>query len=128
MMLFICHLLFVALRVRSPRLYTRLLLPSEIFNVISVAAAMLHSFLEDQRSLRPSDLLVLFFSASTIFSIPRLHSLWLIQAEHGPRITWTIIFIANMIKLLRQYNWTAPFVYHNYPIKRNSMHTKENKY
>ncbi|KAH8703765.1 putative multidrug resistance-associated protein [Talaromyces proteolyticus] len=98
--LFICHLLFLAFSVRSSRLYTKLSLSSEILNVISVAVAIIHSLLEDQRSLCPSDLLVLYFSAFTIFSIPRLRSLWLIDADPGPKIIWTIIFTTNVLAVI----------------------------
>lgn len=36
--------------------------------------------MEDQRSVRPSSLLILYFSASTICRLPQLRSLWLIPS------------------------------------------------
>lgn len=51
-----------------------------ILNIIATFAALYASFLEDQRSVKPSDILILYFSASSICKLPQLRSLWLIPS------------------------------------------------
>ncbi|KAJ3938722.1 uncharacterized protein N0V96_011454 [Colletotrichum fioriniae] len=70
---------------------------ARILNFIAVFAATFHSFLEDQRSTRPSDLLILYFSASVILSLPRLRTLWLITGAGAPRGLWTAIIILTIL-------------------------------
>ena len=92
--LFGLHLLFLLL---GPR--TKLSLPAASLSVAAILAAIALSLMEDRRSVRPSDLLVLYFSASTILSIPRLRSLWLITLSSAVagRVIWTVIFIGTVI-------------------------------
>lgn len=94
--LLLLHIVFLFYRTRNPRLYTKLSVASGIIDAAATLAAGVQSFLEDQRSLRPSDLLVLYFTLSTILYIPRLRSLWTISDADlaGPRSLWTVILIA----------------------------------
>ncbi|KAJ5533778.1 ABC transporter integral membrane type 1 [Penicillium freii] len=78
--LFVLQVLFAAFQVRESVLHTRTSLPAVILNIIATFAASYASFLEDQRSAKPSDLLILFFSASSICRLPQLRSLWLIPS------------------------------------------------
>lgn len=65
-----------------------------MLSTIAVLTAGVLSFLEDQRSTRPSDILVLYFSACSLLSLPRLRSLWLMSAlTDAPKAIWTIIFV-----------------------------------
>jgi ATP-binding cassette, subfamily C (CFTR/MRP), member 1 len=48
---------------------------------VAVVAAGLLSYLEDQRSIRPSDLLVIYLSVSTLLSLPVVRSYWIILAS-----------------------------------------------
>ncbi|TDZ20182.1 ABC transporter atnG [Colletotrichum orbiculare MAFF 240422] len=63
---------------------------------LSVVFATFYSLLEDQRSVRPSDTLILYFSATAILDLPRLRTLWLIQANL-PKALWTVIFILTVL-------------------------------
>ena len=99
-MLFVLHLLFLAFEMQTSRLYTKLSLPSGLLNTVAILTAAIHSFIEDQRSLRPSDLLVMYLSASTVLFIPRLRSLWLIPSVHIPRALWTAVFIVTVAVVL----------------------------
>lgn len=93
--LLVFHLLFLVLSLRTPSLHTRFSACAGILSSAAVLAAGVLSFVEDQRSVQPSDLLVVYFSASAILSIPRLRSLWLAPSVHAPMAIWTIIFIST---------------------------------
>ena len=78
--LFVLQVLSVAFQVQELALHTRASLPAVILNIIATFAASYASFVEDQRSVKPSDILILYFSASSICSLPQLRSLWLIPS------------------------------------------------
>lgn len=85
-------------RKSSPDLHTTLSVPSGVVAVIAVVGATVLSYLEDGRSIRPSDLLVLYFSATALLYIPILRSLWLIpNNDSNPRALWTIIFVLTTL-------------------------------
>ncbi|KGO43779.1 ABC transporter, integral membrane type 1 [Penicillium expansum] len=73
--LFVLQVLFMAFQVRESVLHTRASLPAIVLNIIATFAASYASFIEDQRSVKPSDLLILYFSASSIFGVCRYLSL-----------------------------------------------------
>jgi len=98
--LLVCHVLFLAFRLQIPVLHTRFSIASGILSTVAIAAAGLQSFLEDQHSLNPSDMLVLYLSLSTILSIPRLRSLWIIQCPAEAKVMWTVIFIITAATLV----------------------------
>ncbi|KAK1724246.1 ABC transporter [Colletotrichum acutatum] len=93
----VLHLSFVTINTSSSALRTPASLAAGILNFIAVVTATFHSFLEDQRSTRPSDLLILYFSASAILSLPRLRTLWLITGTGASRGLWTAIFILTSL-------------------------------
>lgn len=90
----IFHLVAVALRVQSRVLHTRMAIAAEVLSVSSNVGALALSFLVDQRSVKPSDVLVLYYSASTILGIPRLRTLWLFSSDYLiQQAMWTILLI-----------------------------------
>ncbi|TDZ99642.1 ABC transporter gloK [Colletotrichum sidae] len=89
-------LAFLIIQTKTPSTRTSLSLAAGILNVIAVFSATFYSLLEDQRSVRPSDTLILYFSASAILDLPRLRTLWLIQANL-PKALWTVIFILTVL-------------------------------
>ncbi|KAK1700845.1 ABC transporter [Colletotrichum godetiae] len=93
----VLHLSFVIIDAKSPALRTSVSLAAGILNFIAVLAAAFHSFLEDQRSTRPSDLLILYFSASAILSLPRLRTLWLITGSGALKGLWTAIVAVTIL-------------------------------
>ncbi|KXH29218.1 ABC transporter [Colletotrichum simmondsii] len=93
----VLHLGFVISNIRSLAARATASLAAGILNFIAVFAATFHSFLEDQRSTRPSDLLILYFSASAILSLPRLRTLWLISSAGASRGLWTAIIILTIL-------------------------------
>jgi ATP-binding cassette subfamily C (CFTR/MRP) protein 1 len=101
-MLLVLHLLFLAFRVRTPRLHTSLSIASGVLGAAATLAAGFMSLLEDQRSLQPSDMLVLYFSASAVLSIPRLRSLWLISSDYTIRALWTAILVGIVLVVIAE--------------------------
>lgn len=99
-MLLVCHILFLAFRLQTPVLHTTFSIASGVLSVVAIAATGLQSFLEDQHSLNPSDMLVLYLSLSTILSIPRLRSLWIIQSPVEAKAMWTVSLIITAATLL----------------------------
>lgn len=92
--LIIFHLVALALRVQSSVLHTRMAIATEVLSVSSNIGALALSFLVDQRSVKPSDVLVLYYSASTILGIPRLRTLWLFPPDYViQQAIWTILLI-----------------------------------
>ena len=98
--LFVLHLLFLVFRLQAAQLYTSLSNTSGVLSAVATLAAGLQSLLEDQRSLQPSDMLVLYFSMSAILSIPRLRSLWLIRSDYVTSTLWTAIFICITLTVI----------------------------
>lgn len=85
--LFCLYAAIATLRLRFPDMYSRIGLASDVLCAISVFGACLLSIVEDQRSSRPSDLLVIYFSAATLLSLPRLRTLWLVDVGSSLRAT-----------------------------------------
>nr|CAC28822.2 related to multidrug resistance-associated protein [Neurospora crassa] len=102
--LFTLHVLNTIYTTKSLR--TTLSLPATLLTTISLVSSTLLSLLEDQRTIHPSDLLVIYFSASTILFIPRLRTLYLLHVPPSSPISpinpiphllvlqvlWTLIF------------------------------------
>ncbi|KAJ5725037.1 multidrug resistance-associated protein [Penicillium malachiteum] len=91
--LLVLNIVFLIFRLRNDALFTEISLASSILDVIAIGAAIVFSFLSDQRAVSPSHLLTLYFSLGSILSIPRLRSLWLIHSDTTCRSLWTAIFI-----------------------------------
>ncbi|KAK3949643.1 P-loop containing nucleoside triphosphate hydrolase protein [Pseudoneurospora amorphoporcata] len=85
--LFTLHLLNTIYTTKSS-IQTVLSLPVTILTTIALLSSALLSLLEDQRTIHPSDLLVIYFSASTILFIPRLRTLFVLpQQGHSSQST-----------------------------------------
>lgn len=92
--LIIFHLTALALRVQSRHLYTRMAIATEVLSALANFGALVLSFLADQRSVKPSDMLVLYYSASTVLSIPRLRTLWLFPSDYLiEQVIWTVLLV-----------------------------------
>ncbi|KAJ5929513.1 hypothetical protein N7454_006463 [Penicillium verhagenii] len=91
-LLLILNIVFLVFRLRNKILFTNISLASSILDIIAIGAAIVLSFIADQRAISPSLLLSLYFSLGCILSIPRLRSLWLINSDTTCRTLWTVIF------------------------------------
>ncbi|KAK6814078.1 hypothetical protein RU639_010488 [Aspergillus parasiticus] len=90
--LFVLQILFVALRLRTPAIRTNASLAAGILNIVATFAAACASFLEDQRSIRPSDLLVIYLTMAAMCAIAPLRSLWSISPTNACTGLWTALF------------------------------------
>lgn len=103
--MFIIHVVYTAFQAKAPALRTGASIPAAVINIAATLAATWTSFLEDQRSIAPSYILVLYFSSASLLALPRLRSLWLITDEDGVivcRGLWTTIFIFTVLVLFAE--------------------------
>lgn len=95
-MLLIFQVVNLAFQQQISSLHTHASLAGNILQLLAVAIAALLSWLEDQRSVRPSDLMVLYFFVATILAIPRARTLWLLSpVVQVQAILWTLVTIAT---------------------------------
>ncbi|KAE8374857.1 P-loop containing nucleoside triphosphate hydrolase protein [Aspergillus bertholletiae] len=94
--LFVLQVLFVAFRLRTPAIRTDASLAAGVLNVVATVAAACASFLEDQRSIRPSDLLVIYLTMAAICAIAPLRSLWSISPTNACTGLWTALFVTTI--------------------------------
>ncbi|KAF7617316.1 multidrug resistance-associated protein [Aspergillus flavus] len=94
--LFVLQIIFVALRLRAPAIRTNASLAAGILNIAATFAAACASFLEDQRSIRPSDLLVIYLTMAAMCAIAPLRSLWSISSTNACTGLWTALFVITV--------------------------------
>lgn len=81
-------------------LQTKASLPADTLQIVATTAAIYMSLIEDQRSARPSDVLTLYFSASSVLSLARLRTLWIMPSFTICRALATIVFMLTALALL----------------------------
>lgn len=104
------HIIFANYRLRTPELHTKLAVASAILDIVVSAATIPVSLLEDQRSIKPSDVLILYFTALTILGIPRLRSLWMISPGNFCRIFFTAIYVLTVVALFLEMTHKSRFL------------------
>ncbi|PWY93092.1 multidrug resistance-associated protein [Aspergillus sclerotioniger CBS 115572] len=97
--LFALQIVYTVYHLCTPALHTRLATTSDILTIIATAAATFLSLIEDQCSIEPSDILVIYFSALTLLDIPRLRTVWLIPGVDICRGLWTTIYVLTVVAL-----------------------------
>ncbi|KAH8198292.1 hypothetical protein TruAng_007542 [Truncatella angustata] len=106
------HVLQLAFRLQEPQLNTSMSTASGCVMTVMVIAAGVLSYLENQRSIRPSDLLVLYFSASSLLSVPGLRSYWLAQSSTILRslttVTWLMTTLAVFLESAQKTDLVRP--------------------
>ncbi|OKL58596.1 hypothetical protein UA08_06381 [Talaromyces atroroseus] len=98
--LFALQVVFTALQTTTSAIHTKLSLASGLLDIIATFSAAVLSFAEDQRTVRPSDVLVIYFSAASILYIPRLRTLWLIPCITACKSLWTAIYVFTLAILI----------------------------
>jgi len=92
----ILHVLHLAFQQELSFLHTHASLAASVLPLFAVAAAALLSWLEDQRSVRPSDIMVLYFFVASVVAIPRARTLWLLSpVANIQAILWTLVTVAT---------------------------------
>ncbi|KGO51314.1 ABC transporter, integral membrane type 1 [Penicillium expansum] len=119
--LFVLQIIFTVYQVQTVALHTKISTPAAAINIAITLAAIILSFLEDQRAIQPSDTLIVYFSALSILYIPHLRTLWLIPSIPVLRGLFTAIYIiVIMITILesaRKVNFIQP-LYRNVAVEK----------
>lgn len=77
-------------------------LVADVLSVVGTAAAAWLSFLDHQRSCRPSTLLSLYLSLLVILDIARVRTLWLMDQESNVPAAMTAVFALTLTTLLAE--------------------------
>ncbi|KAK4443530.1 P-loop containing nucleoside triphosphate hydrolase protein [Podospora aff. communis PSN243] len=77
------HLLTLAFRIQLPLLHTKAIIAAEALSAFVNYGALVASFLQDQRSVQPSDVLVVYYSTTVLLGVARLRTLWLFSFTSG---------------------------------------------
>ncbi|KAF2670115.1 multidrug resistance-associated protein [Microthyrium microscopicum] len=93
------QLIFLVFQARNSVLHTKASVAAGILNIVATFSAACASFVEDQRAVGPSDILVLYFSVSSLLALPRLRTLWMIEDVTACKSLWTGIFLLTVAVL-----------------------------
>ncbi|KAJ5709211.1 ABC transporter integral membrane type 1, partial [Penicillium malachiteum] len=119
-LLFVLQIILTVYQVKIKALHTKMSIPAAAFNLASALAAIILSFLKDQRTVQPSDTLIVYFSALSILYIPYFRTLWLIPSITIPRGLFTTIYIiivlTTILESTRKINFLQ-LLYKNVSIK-----------
>ncbi|KAJ5091112.1 hypothetical protein NUU61_005982 [Penicillium alfredii] len=109
-MLLVLHILHLTIHIQVSSLRTQSSLAAGILHLVVAAASVLLSWLEDQRFIRPSDFLIIYFSLSSILALPRLRSLWLLSSFLIQVVLWSLVTVGTVVVLCLEVNSqdTAP--------------------
>ncbi|KAH8689094.1 putative multidrug resistance-associated protein [Talaromyces proteolyticus] len=109
-LLFILQILFTAFVLETPSIHTKASASSGVLNIFATFAAVVLSYLEDQRSCKPSDILVFYFSVLGLLEIPRLRSLWMTPSVEACQGLWTAIFVVTISIVLLESATKSKFL------------------
>lgn len=93
------------LRTLDERLQTTSALPIAIVNIIGLSVALAMSAWEDQHRVDPSVVLVLYFSAQLVLTLPQTRSVWLISGSSAVSILGTLKTILTLAVLATESWW-----------------------
>lgn len=94
------QLIFLIFRVQQRIWQTRASLAADVLGLISFGAALVLSFVDFHRSLRPSTPLALYLSALAILGVARIRTLWLIGYGRSLPAVGTACFTFVLTALL----------------------------
>ncbi|PTB72853.1 P-loop containing nucleoside triphosphate hydrolase protein [Trichoderma longibrachiatum ATCC 18648] len=96
----IVQVLYLVYRGQYPELKTRLSLPADILSATATVLAFFLSRASHARSLRPSTVLDLYLSLSSLLNIARTRTLWLLAAGTPVPILMTVNFSLTLFALV----------------------------
>jgi ATP-binding cassette, subfamily C (CFTR/MRP), member 1 len=102
--LFAFHLATLSLRLQASCLRTKMSVASGVLASASILAGAGLSCIEDQRSIRSSDLLLFYLTASAVLYVPVLRTLWLIPCSDASKAIWTVVYLLTVCALLFEAN------------------------
>ncbi|KAK0373893.1 ABC transporter [Colletotrichum limetticola] len=98
--LFAFQVVFLALRTRYPSVKTTASISADVISIASTIAVFALSALTHRRSQRPSTLVVLYLSVSSILGVARLRTLWLLSNELAVSTIITCILFPSLVALI----------------------------
>ncbi|CAG8898199.1 unnamed protein product [Penicillium egyptiacum] len=104
-------IIFTVFQVQTVALHTKISTPAAAINIAATLAAIILSFLEDQRAIQPSDTLIVYLSALSILYIPHLRTLWLIPSIPVPRGLFTAIYIVVIMTTVLESTRKVKFIH-----------------
>jgi hypothetical protein len=100
--LFVAQVTLLILRCQNESFKTSVSLAADALSVVGIAGGVWLSFLDHQRSYRPSTLLSLYLSVLVILDIAKVRTLWLMNHGTGAPVAMTAILIFAIIALLAE--------------------------
>ncbi|KAJ5712805.1 ABC transporter integral membrane type 1 [Penicillium malachiteum] len=98
--LFACQFGFTLVRqLRTPVVYTNVSLPADVIELIALSLAILLSYFDHCRSVRPSTFLLLYLSSRSLLGVARIRTLWLITGARNAAIPFTLGFVCTLLSL-----------------------------
>lgn len=94
------QVILLILRSQKTIVQTSASLAADTLTIVGIAGVAWLSYIDHQRSLRPSTLLSLYLSALVILDIPRVRTLWLIGSANGDAAAMTVTLILTAVALL----------------------------
>lgn len=90
------QLVFLALRLQSSTSQTNASQAADIVGLVATAGALLLSYVDHRRSVRPSTLLAIYLSISTLLNIARVRTIWLTSSTKGDQVAITLILVLTL--------------------------------
>lgn len=97
---FTAQVILLVLRSQKTEVQTSASLAADVLPIVGTAGAAWLSYIDHQRSLRPSTLLTLYLSALVILDIPRVRTLWLMGGANGEAAAMAVTLILTAVALL----------------------------
>ncbi|ETS75107.1 hypothetical protein PFICI_13591 [Pestalotiopsis fici W106-1] len=98
--IFTTQVSFLALRTQNNVVQTRASVAADVLSIIATAGVAWLSYIDHQRSLRPSTLLSLYLSVVIILNIARVRTLWLVGIIPAEAANLTLTFALTMATFL----------------------------
>lgn len=95
----ITQIAFLAVRLQDAAFQTRASLTADVLSIVGTAGAAWLSYLDHQRSLRPSTLLGLYLSVVVVLNIARVRTLWLIGSGNREPAVMTVTLALTVVAL-----------------------------
>lgn len=92
--------MFLALRVQIAALRTKASLAADILFLVALCGAVILSYYDHVRSLRPSTLLTIYLSVGTLFNVARIRTLWMTTSAKPAAIALSILSAATAVSLI----------------------------
>jgi ATP-binding cassette subfamily C (CFTR/MRP) protein 1 len=103
--------IFVAFRTRQTKLRTSFVAPAGGLDIVATFVTIVLTHLEDERSIAPSTVLVLYYSASSLCFLPILRTTWLLEDNVVCSLIWTFIWLLTLVILVLESStkrsWTT---------------------